>query len=231
VNDRNPYRVDGALLRGDLWIFVLLALSFAFGLAVRTRLPERVPMHWGADGEVNGWGTPWEAILLPPAIALGVYLALLFLPLVDPRRASYSLFGGTLRLFRGALVVFILGVHVVTLLGPLGYPIPMDRIVRVMLPLLFVALGNRFGRIRQNWFFGIRAPWTLDSEEVWTKTHRMAGRLWVGGGLLLLPAAFLPGTAGILILSVAIVVFAVVPVVYSFVLYRRAVTVPTKKSG
>jgi uncharacterized membrane protein len=221
VTPRPFYRVDRAVLAGDIWILALFALDLAFGLAVRHRLPERVPTHWGADGQVNGWGSPWEAVLLPPAIAAGAYLILLFAPLIDPRRASYSFFGETLRFIRGALVVFVLGIHVLTLLGPLGVPISMDRVARLGVPLLFVALGNIWGRVRPNWFFGIRVPWTLDSEEVWTRTHRMAGKLWVAGGLLLLPAAFLPAGAGSVVLSSVLGALVVAPIVYSYVIYRR----------
>jgi uncharacterized membrane protein len=170
---------------------------------------------------VNGWESPWEAVLVLPAIALGAYLVLLFAPVIDPRRASYALFPETVRFFRGALVAFLVGLHVLMLLGPLGVPVDMDRIVRVTLPLLFAALGNRFGRLRHNWFFGIRVPWTLESEEVWTRTHRMAGRLWVAGGLLLLPAALLPSLPGSVVMMTGVAVMTVVPIVYSFLLYRK----------
>lgn len=220
LSERPPYSVSGAL-RGDWLVLLLFALDAAFGLAVRPRLPQRVPMHWGADGKVDGWGSPWEAILLPPVIALFAYGLLLLVPLLDPRRASYALFGETLRVFRTALVAFILGVHAATLMEPLGVPISTDRVVRVLLPLLFVVLGNRLGRLRHNWFFGIRVPWTLESEEVWTRTHRLAGRVWVVAGLVLVPAAFLPTKAGLAAMGVGFAVATILPIVYSWALFRR----------
>lgn len=221
LTGQRPYRVDGALLRGDVAIHALLALDVAFGLATWSRLPPRVPVHWGLSGQPDRWGPSWESALLMPAIAVAEYLVLLFIPLIDPRRKSYALFGDTLRVFRAVIALFTVGVHVAITLSSLGAGLDVDRFIRVALPLLFALLGNRFGRIRPNWFVGIRVPWTLDSEEVWARTHRLAGKLWVAAGLLGLPAAFLPAPAGTAALVALLVAATAVPVVYSWWLWRR----------
>jgi len=161
-----------------------------------------------------------NAILLP-AVACGTYALLLFLPLIDPSRRNYALFGDTVRFFRGVIVTFLVGVHVLVVLASLGEKVDISLVMRIALPLLFVLLGNRFGRLRHNWFFGIRVPWTLASEEVWKRTHRMAGRLWVVGGLLLVSAAFLPVVSGMTLLAAGLLILPIVPIVYSAVIFRK----------
>jgi len=221
-NEAPPtYRVGRDTLKGDAPLLAILLADLVYGLLSLRALPARVPVHWGASGEVDGWGPPWMNALLPPAIAAGLYLLFLFVPLVDPRRKSYALFPDTLRFFRWLIVLGLVGLHVVLVRVSLGDAIRVDFVVRLGIGLLFAALGNRFGKLRQNFFFGIRVPWTIMNEEVWNRTHRMAGRLWVAGGLLLAAAAFLPPRPGIAAFVVVTVVLVAVPVLHSYVLYRR----------
>lgn len=221
MNENDTYRVDRATLRGDLPILLVLLCDLLFGLWAWQRMPSRVPVHWNFSGQPDGWGPPWENALVMPLIGVGVYLTLLFLPLIDPRRASYALFGGTLRFFRGVIVLFTVGVHVAVTLASTGRAVDVAALTRFELPLLFILLGNQMGRIRHNWFVGIRVPWTLESEEVWTRTHRMAGPVWVAGGFVALGGAFLRPGVATAVLLVVLAVLVLVPVVYSYRLYRR----------
>lgn len=217
-----PYVVNAETFRRDVWILALLGADLAFGLATWSRLPARVPTHWGLDGTPDGWGPAWVNALLVPLLSAGLYFLILFVPYVDPRSRNYALFYGTLRWVRGACVVFVTGIHVGVMLASLGKPVNMDLLVRAGVPALFVVLGNRFGKIRPNWFVGIRLPWTLSDDEVWTKTHRLAGRLWVAGGILLFALAFvLPPRPGALTMAVVLGVVTLIPVAYSLVLWRR----------
>ncbi len=216
-----PYAVNRATLRHDAPILVLLALDLVFGLVVFSRLPERVPVHWGLSGQPNGWGPAWMNAVLLPAVACGTYALLLFLPLIDPSRRNYALFGDTLRFLRGVMVAFFVGVHVLVVLASFGEKVDIGLAMRIGVPLLLVAIGNRFGRLRHNFFFGIRVPWTLANEEVWNRTHRMAGRLWVVGGFLLVPAAFLPVVSGMTLLAAGLLILPIVPIVYSAVIFRK----------
>jgi uncharacterized membrane protein len=213
--------VDKETLRRDAPILVLLALDVAFGLVVWSRMPARVPVHWGASGEVNGWGPAWMNAFLPPAIALAVYLLFLFIPLVDPLHRNYAAFAGSLRVLRLLLVGFLVFVHVLVVLASLGVAVPMDAAMRVALPLLFAGIGTRLASLKGNWFFGIRTPWTLASPEVWERTHALGGRIWTLGGLALALCALLPARTGLPALVGGIVVLVLVPVVYSAVIYRR----------
>jgi uncharacterized membrane protein len=220
------YTVNRLTVREDAPILAVLALDLLFGLATWTRMPARVPVHFGLTGEPDRWGPGWMNAVLLPLVACALYALLLYAPLIDPLRRNYPVFSDTVRFFRSVLVLFLVGLHVAITFASLGRNVDMGFAVRIGVPLLFVALGNRFGRLRHNWFFGIRVPWTLSSEDVWNRTHRMAGRLWVVGGILMLPAAFLPPSAGVAILALIAAVLAIVPIVYSAVIFRRAMPTP-----
>lgn len=224
------YRVDARTLKRDAPILLLLALDLAFGFMIWSRLPARVPIHWNIHGRPDNFGPSWVNALAVPIGAVVIYALLLLLPLIDPRRKNYALFEDTARFYRGAIVLFMVGLHVVLALVSLGHKVDVGLVMRIAMPLLFIALGNRFGRLRHNYFFGFRLPWTLASEEVWNRTHRMAGRLWVAGGLVMLLAALLPPVPGVAVLVGVMVILTIVPMVYSWRLYR-ATTAPTKKSG
>jgi immunity protein, SdpI family len=221
ADSRATYRLDAATLGGDWPIWVILATDLAFGLWAWPRMPAIVPVHFGLHGEANGWGPSWINAVGVPALAAGMYLLLLCIPLIDPRRRNYATFPGTLRLFRTAVPGFLVGVHVLVTLKSLGYRADIGLALRVALPVLFILMGNAFARIRFNYFFGIRTPWTLDNERVWTATHRMAGRVWVIGGLLMLGAAFLPATAGAVALGAMIAAISLWPIVFSYRMSRR----------
>jgi uncharacterized membrane protein len=218
-----PYRVDAEMLRKDVPVLVLLALDVAFGLAAWNFMPARVPTHWGASGQVNGWGPSWVNAFLPPGIAVLLYLTFLFIPLIDPHRINYGAFAGSLRALRLLVVGFLVFVHVLVVLVSMGVAVPMDFAMRAALPLLFAGIGTRLASLKPNWFFGIRTPWTLANEEVWTRTHALGGRLWTWGGLALALCAFLPARAGLPALVAGIVVLVLVPVVTSAVIYKRRV--------
>ncbi len=221
MNENDTYRVDKATLRGDLPILLALFADLLFGLWTWRRMPSRVPVHWNLSGQPDGWGSPWENALLLPLLALAIYLLLLFLPLIDPRHTSYAQFGGTLRFYRAVIVLFMVGVHAAIALRSIGRAVDVAAVVRFGIPLLFILLGNQMGRLRHNWFVGIRVPWTMESEEVWTRTHRMAGPIWVTGGFIALAGAFLRPVAAMAVLLAVTAVLVVVPIVYSYRLYRR----------
>lgn len=219
-----PHRYDvREQLRGDWLLLLLLAVGLVVGVVVRTGLRGPVPIHWNARGEPDGFlGPPWGAVI-HPLIGAAIYLGLLVLPLLDPSRANYPLFAGTVRVIRWLLVLTALGLHAVGLLVAMGYRLDSGRFVLGAVGVLFLILGNVLGRVRHNWFIGIRTPWTLASEAVWQRTHRLAAPLWVAGGATgVLSAAFLPPTPRAVVFGAAVAVMVVVPVVYSYLDWRRA---------
>ncbi len=205
------------------WLAPICILAMlAFSAAVYSRLPAIVPSHWGIDGQVDGTMSRTWGVLFTPALALLVWLLMLVLPRIDPRRDSYAAFAGTLQLFVNILMLFLALLHIGMLGVALGWNIPFPRIVIAGVGLLFAALGNELGRIKPNWFVGIRTPWTLADPEVWRRTHRAGGRLFVAIGLVfVLAGALLPFecTAAIVLAGVALIL--VFSFGYSYLAWRQ----------
>jgi len=212
----------GKFLSSEWPLLLLIIGSLAAGAALYPHLPERVPSHWNFRGEVDGYSSRFWGAFGIPLMTAGIYVMMLVLPLIDPRRQNYQKFAGVYRLFRAVMVIFMTGLYAVVLLSALGHQIAVDRITMAGISLLFVVLGNFMGQIRHNYFVGIKTPWTLADEQVWQKTHRLGGRLWVAAGLVGLAASLIGGAAGGIILAVSLGTATIIPVVYSFLVFRRA---------
>ncbi|TGE33605.1 SdpI family protein [Desulfosporosinus sp. Sb-LF] len=208
-------------VKKDWLILSLIVLGFALGVYFYPLLPDRVPVHWNANGEVNGYGSRLFGAFGLPVINLAMYVMFLALPYIDPKRKNYANFKSTYQFLKYLLIVFFLGMEVITFLISTGIVVNRPIFIQVMISLLFIFIGNVMGRVKHNYFIGIKTPWTLANEEVWRKTHRLAAPLWVFGGVLnilfTLTGATLNGYGFISI----VVVISLVPTAYSYFAYRK----------
>lgn len=172
--------------RGEALNLVLMATMFIISAASWSSAPDRIPVHWDITGQPDRFGGKFEGLFLLPLMTAGIYLMLLYLPRLDPKRVNYEKFGGVYRIIRTLLVVFMFGLHGVIIASTVhGVPIDVGTAVMVMVGLMLAVLGNYFGKLKPTWFVGIRTPWTLTSELSWVKTHRLGGRVFVVFGLLM----------------------------------------------
>jgi len=199
----------------------VIAGMLVFSAAVFTRLPDTVATHWSMSGEADGFSSRALGAVLAPGIAFALWLLLPLLRRVDPRQTNYERFDGTFWLVLNVLIVFMGAIHVMSLGAALGWPINVSRAMLVIIGVMFVALGNYLPRVRSNWWMGIRTPWTMESESVWRQTHRLAGYTFVIGGLVAALSALLPTSIAFGVGFTAVMVGALIPVVYSYVVYRR----------
>jgi len=208
-------------LRSD-WPAILLVLAtLVAGALIHPYLPDQVPSHWNIRGEVDAYSSRFWGAYGFPLLNAGIYLLMLCLPLLDPRRDNYVKFSKTYQLLKLLLICFLTGIYVITVLAAMGYNVSVDRLVPLGVSLLFIVIGNFMGKIRQNYFVGIKLPWTLANEEVWQKTHRMAGPLWVVAGLFGVLGAFIGGQAAAVLLSGGLALAVIVPTIYAYLLYRK----------
>ena len=201
--------------------WLVVAAAFAFSAAVFNRLPDQVPTHWNAHGEVNGMSSRAFAAWLVPGILAIMALVLPFLPTIDPRRANFEKFQGSYDLVVNTVITMVALLHVAMLGSALGWPIAMARLTPLMMGAVFLLLGNVLPRARPNWWFGIRTPWTLSNDRVWERTHRVGGYFFAGAGVLLMLAALLPPAMALPVIVVVAVTAGVVPLVYSYVAWRQ----------
>jgi uncharacterized membrane protein len=199
---------------------LVLGASLVFAVVVFPSLPARIPSHWNVHGQVDGWMPRWPGAVLMPLVGVGIWLLLFGLRRIDPRKAHYERFDETYWIFLNVLSVYFALFTVLTLGAALGWPIDMGRAVLLTVAVLFIALGNYLPRIRSNWWMGIRTPWTLESEEVWRKTHRLGGRLFVIGGLVAAVGALLPAPVQMWVAVAGLMLAGFIPVVYSYFAYR-----------
>lgn len=206
------------LIKRELPLLLILIAPLVLLLAVWTQLPDEVPTHWNLEGEVNGYSTKYTLGLL----SIGMYLLMLVLPKIDPRKKNYESFSSSYFKIRLITTLFISVLSVMILLKALGMEIPMEKVVAIMVSCLIVFLGNYFTTLKPNWFIGIRVPWTLESETVWRKTHFLAGKLFFWTGLaLLIPSFWLEPSLLFPILITGIAAVTVIPIVYSYRLFQQ----------
>lgn len=218
-NRRLPETFKIFLSEWPLWLLIVAAL--VLGVAVYPQLPEQVASHWNYRGEVDGYSSRnWGAFGIP-LLTAGIYLGMLLLPLIDPSRQNYEKFAGAYRVIKAMLVIFMTGLHLVVILNALGFQVQVDKVVMGGVSLLILIIGNFMGQFRHNYFIGIKTPWTLASEVVWRKTHRLGGRLWVAAGILGLAGTLLGGPTGGLLLAAALALAVIIPFVYSYLEFRR----------
>lgn len=205
------------------WLSPVVIASMAiFAAAVFPRLPAEIPTHFGISGEPDDWMPRWPGAFAFSGVALGLWLLLLVLRAIDPRRAHYERFEDTYWTILNVITLLLAATQAMSLGLGLGWPIDSSRVLYALMGLLFLALGNVMPRLRSNWWIGIRTPWTLESERVWVETHRLGGWTFVLGGLVMMLAAlFLPRGAREWVGTPAIVLAIAVPLVYSFVAWRR----------
>lgn len=199
---------------------VLIAAAYVFSAIVYPRLPNPMPVHWDIHGHVNGYGKPFVGAFLMPTMALGIWALLRWLPLIDPRRPNYAKFQGTYDLVIDVVVTVLVAVHVMAVGRVLGWPLPIERVVPLAVGAVLIVVGNLLPRARSNWWFGIRTPWTLSSDTVWAKTHRLGGYLMIAAGVVVILAMFLPDAWILRTVLGASVIAGLAPVVYSYFAWK-----------
>jgi len=209
------------------WIFI--AITGATAAFLYPSLPEQIPTHWNFEGEVDDYtAKPWGVIIMPLA-AVSVFVIMKLIPLISPKGFRTDQFTGVLNIFMVALVGFMSGVGLLVLLEASGRDVHINEMIYAGIGLLLIVMGNYLGKLRKNFFLGVRTPWTLASDEVWSRTHRLSGWLFVLIGFFLFIQAFIRFPAQWVI--GAIVVVALVPIIYSYVLYRQIEGFADEKPG
>lgn len=203
------------------WIPLVLTIAAVIAsIVVYPQLPERMPTHWSATGEANDWSSRlWGAWLLPLMMAL-VWFIMRALPHVDPRRANYEKFSGMYDWLINLILVFMLGMHVVTLMAATGSPVRMDRVIMPAVGVFITIMGLMIPRAHPNWFVGIRTPWTLTSDLSWQRTHKLGGSLFVVLGLLMVVSTFIAPEIAIWVLAAAAVAITVFLFAYSYQVWK-----------
>lgn len=205
-----------------LAIGVLILIAAGVSVAFYGVLPETVPTHWDIHGNVDSYGSKWELLLLGPCLGLGLALFLGLMPLLGPLRRNVESFRTVYGRLCVLVVAMILAIHVIALLKGSGHSMPIGRAMAIILGIMIAVMGNWLGKLRRNFWIGIRTPWTLLSDVVWERTHRLGGRLFVVAGLLsALAGLLLPGWLCFWVMIGSICAASLITTIYSIICYRR----------
>ncbi|HKY98101.1 MAG TPA: DUF1648 domain-containing protein [Gemmatimonadaceae bacterium] len=203
------------------WIpAALIIAAVVISIVAYPDLPERMPTHWGANGEVNGWSSRLWGAWMVPLIMAAMWLLLRAIPHIDPRKANYEKFAGMYDAFIILILGFLLVMHGVVVAAATGSDVKMDKIVMPLVGVFIAAMGFLIPRAAPNWFIGIRTPWTLTSDESWVKTHKLGGPLFVALGLVMALSSLIAPEQAIWILVAAAIGIVIFLFIYSYRVWK-----------
>jgi len=208
-------------LKKELPIIIVVLLPFIYLAYIWNDLPEKVPMHWGLDGEVNRYGDKIELLMIPFLLPVLIYGIFLVVPAIDPKNKIAQM-GSKYQSIKVLLTVFmsILALFIIYTAKNESFSNP--NMLVLLIGILYLILGNYFKTIKANYFIGIRTPWTLENETVWNDTHKMGGIMWFIGGIIIVFSSLILETKSNYNLFIAItLIIVIIPVVYSYLRFNK----------
>jgi len=198
----------------------IIAVTGLVGVALFGRLPEQVAVHFGPSGQPDNYVGKLFALALLPALQAAMLALFAVLPRIDPLGENIKEFHEAYNGFVVVLLGFLGYIHGVLLLWNVGYEFAVMQAVVPAVAVLYYIIGAVMERAEQNWFVGIRTPWTLSNEEVWQNTHALGGTLFKIAAVLALGGLVFPQYA-VAFIAAPVGLAAAVTTVYSYWDYRR----------
>ncbi len=198
---------------------IIILIPAILGLIFYNKLPNMLTIHWSADGTPDGTAGKLFAILFIPIFLLAMHLVCLAVTGLDKRATEQNpkILGLMFYVCPAISLIASSCIYVASA----QIDINMKIVLAFLLGITFIIIGNYMPKTRQNFFLGVKLPWTLSSEANWNATHRLCGKLWVAGGFLFIPAGLLPDAFFIAGLF-ALIIFMTVPVtIYSYKFYKK----------
>jgi uncharacterized membrane protein len=206
--------------KSELIIVGIILLSFAVGIYYYPQMPEKVASHWNAHGQVNGYMSKFWGLFLMPIISVGLLLLFILIPRIDPLKSNIQQFRKYFDRFVVLIMFFLFYLYLLTILWNTGYTFNIITFLSPAFAILFYYAGILIENAKRNWFIGIRTPWTLSSDKVWDKTHKIGGKLFKIAGILALLGIFFESYA-IFIIVVPVIIVSIYTVVYSYFEYQK----------
>lgn len=198
---------------------LLILIPAAVGLILWNRLPQKLPIHWNVRGEVDGYGSRGFVVFGLPLVLTAVQWLCVLGTAADKKNKGQNKKVLSLILwFIPLLSNVVMGITYGTVLG---YAVPMHSILCVIMGILFAVIGNYLPKCKPNYTIGIRIPWTLRDEGNWYYTHRLAGRLWLAGGIVVLLCGFLPPVAAACVFLPVTLLMVIIPVTASGIYAKK----------
>ena len=206
--------------KSEITVLGIILLSLIISIYFYPQMPEKIASHWNAQGQVDGYMSKFWGLFLIPFILVGFVLLFIAIPKIDPLKANIEKFRKQYNGFVILFFIFMLSIHFQLILWNLGIEISPNLVVPIGIGILFFYIGILCENAKRNWFIGIRTPWTLSSERVWEKTHKIGGKLFKIAGVIAFIGVFFQRYALFFIL-VPMISIAIYTIVYSYLEYQR----------
>jgi uncharacterized membrane protein len=195
---------------------LVMLVPMIVGLLLWNQLPDQVPIHWNAAGEVDGWGSRAMVVFALPLFVLTIHWVCFLITCADPKHKDVH--GKVVHMVLWICPILSLVCHTFVYASALGYDLSIEIIMPLLFGVLFMIIGNLMPKCKRNYTIGIRLPWTLNDEENWNKTHRLTGKVWVAGGALIAATSIF---GSFVVFIIVTLVMAFIPVIYSYLDYRK----------
>ncbi len=202
------------------WIFPVI-LVFIIAVLAYFQLPETVPIYWGIEGIADRWGSKAEALFIMPGIMLAFLILLFYIPKIDPMKKHYVSFANVYYSFGFVLLTYFALIYFAVIGQTIGYNFDFLKFIMILMGLLLVYIGYIMPKIKQNWFLGIRLPWTLSSEKVWNKTHFFSKPWFIILGVITIITAFFNYTICLYLMIGGILLLIIALAIYSYLEYSK----------
>jgi uncharacterized membrane protein len=208
-------------LKKEIPLIVIVLLPFIYLAYIWNQLPEKVPIHWNIRGEIDRYGEKIELLLIPFLLPFLMYIIFLVIPKIDPKNKLNKM-GKKLKTLKVLMTTFmsILALFIIYSIKNQNFTNP--NYIVFFIGVLYIILGNYFKTIKANYFIGIRTPWTLENESVWKETHKLSGKMWfVGGIIVVLSSLILDKQPNFTLFLIITGIITIIPIVYSCILFRK----------
>jgi uncharacterized membrane protein len=201
-------------------IFLMILFSAAISAYYYNALPAQMASHWNFAGEVDGYMPKQWGVTMIPVIMVFMLALFFILPRIDPLKRNIDSFRKEFSNLMMIFFGFFLALHLMVISWSLGVRISFNAAMPILFAFMFYYVGVLLAKSKRNWFIGIRTPWTLSSDEVWEKTHKLGGKLFKVAGLIALAGVF-AGRFALWFTLAPIIIFSLALVVYSYIEFKR----------
>jgi len=206
--------------KSEIIVLGIILLSFAIGICFYPQMPDRMASHWNAQGQVDGYLSKFWGLFLMPIISVGLLFLFILIPKIDPLKENIEKFRRYFDGFIVLVIAFLSYIYLLTVFWNIGIRFNMGQFMIPAIGILFYCCGLLMENAKRNWFIGLKTPWTLSSDEVWDKTHRIGGKLFKIAGVIAFLGIFLPKYA-IFFMIVPAISISIYLVVYSYLEYKK----------
>ncbi|WP_053969726.1 SdpI family protein [Mangrovimonas sp. ST2L15] len=208
-------------LKKELPLIGIILLPFLYLAYVWPDLPQRVPMHYNIKGEIDRYGDKSELLIIPFIMPVLIYIVFLVVPKIDPKNKLQQM-GNKFQTIKVLLTTFMSVLALYIIYSTKNASLSNPNYILLLIGVLYVILGNYFKTIKANYFIGIKTPWTLENETVWKDTHKLGGKLWFAGGLvIILGCLIFNQKTNFIFFMIITAIITIIPIVYSYQRFKQ----------